>query len=270
MPDWTLIAVAAPLGLVAGLFGGMLGVGGSVVMIPGLTLAFGTDQHLYQAAAMIANVAVSVPAAIRHHRAGATVPAALRWMLPAALAAVIAGVGVSNLPTFQGQTGGVWLGRLLAGFLVYVIIENIRRLSEVRARASENAGRSIVTPARSGGIGLLMGGLAGLLGIGGGALAVPLQQVVMRLPIRSAIANSSLVICISAAVGSVYKNASLGQHGVDWRHSLMLAACLAPTCAIGGHLGASLTHRLSVRHVRVAFIGLMIVAAWRMLALPWP
>ena len=35
---------------------------------------------------MIANVTVSAPAALRHRRAKSTVPAVLRWMLPAALA----------------------------------------------------------------------------------------------------------------------------------------------------------------------------------------
>src|SRR5690606_25680314 len=92
MLDWHWIAVAIPLGLFAGVFGGMLGVGGSVIMIPGLTFAFGTNQHLYQAAAMVANVAVAVPSALRHRRQGAIVPQVMRWMLPAAIVAVLAGV----------------------------------------------------------------------------------------------------------------------------------------------------------------------------------
>ena len=113
----------AVLGLVAGTLGGMLGVGGSTLMLPGLVFILGrptgTEQHLYQASAMIANVAVSVPAALRHRKAGAMTPAALRWMMPAALVCVVIGVALSNLPIFAGQDGGVWLGRLLAVFLVY-------------------------------------------------------------------------------------------------------------------------------------------------------
>ena len=98
MIDWTLVAVAVPLGLVAGTFGGMLGVGGSVIMIPGLTLALGPDQHLYQAAAMVANVAVAWPAAARHRRAGAMVGPVMRWMLPAAVVAVLCHQVASRSP----------------------------------------------------------------------------------------------------------------------------------------------------------------------------
>ncbi len=38
-----------------GLFGGLLGLGGSTIMIPALVMVFGENQHLYQAAAMICN-----------------------------------------------------------------------------------------------------------------------------------------------------------------------------------------------------------------------
>lgn len=270
MLDATTIAIAVPLGLLAGTLGGMLGVGGSVIMIPGLTLALGPDQHLYQAAAMIANVAVALPAARRHWQAGATVRAVLVWMLPLALVFVVLGVWASNWPVFKGTDNGKWLGRILAMFLVYVIVENVLRLRRGSQRETTAPQPARITPARSSAIGAVMGTTAGLLGIGGGALAVPLQQVLLHLPLRHAIANSSFVMVVSAAVGAIYKNATLAPHGVRWQSSLLLAACLAPTCALGGRLGASLTHRLPLRYVRLAFIALMIVATWRMLALPWP
>ena len=73
------------LGLLAGVLGGMLGVGGSVVMIPGLAILFSMsksaepNQHLFQACAMIVNVVVSVPAMLRHRKAGALVGDVLIW-----------------------------------------------------------------------------------------------------------------------------------------------------------------------------------------------
>ncbi|HEX7009392.1 MAG TPA: sulfite exporter TauE/SafE family protein [Phycisphaeraceae bacterium] len=271
-----LLAIAA-IGLVAGTLGGMLGVGGSVIMIPGLTLVFGYNQHLYQAAAMVVNVAVSVPAMLRHRRAGVLVPDVLQWMLPAALVSVLLGVWVSNLPMFRSTAGAydgsLWLGRMLAAFLVYVIVVNIIRLRDgIRYEPLEQAR---VTPGRSIGIGLAMGMMSGLLGIGGGAVAVPLQQVILRLPLRQAIANSSAVICISAGVGAIYKNVTLAQHlsplgqPMSWHDGVLVALLLSPTAWIGGRLGASLTHRLPIRQVRIAFILLMIVSAWKMAAIPW-
>ena len=321
----------AGLGLLAGTLGGMLGVGGSVVMIPGLVWLLGrptgVEQHLYQAAAMIANVAVAVPAALRHRRAGAMVPAVLRGMLPAALGGVILGVWLSNLPVFSGPRGGVWLGRVLAAFLVYVIYANLKKLCRpavapqppppppppaitdkhtdppAHDAAGQRAPAPTPTPVHTDGtddtpdtasaplspagggvaVGSLMGTTAGLMGVGGGALAVPLQQTLIGLPLRQCIANSSAVICVSAAVGAIYKNATLagrvgpevaatleaaGQPAIDWRTGLALGLLLAPTAWAGGRLGAALTHRLPLRTIRVAFIALMLVAAWKMAALP--
>jgi len=266
------------LGVIAGTLGGMLGVGGSVVIIPGLAILFSLDrtpdpnQHLFQAAAMIVNVVVSVPATLRHRKAGALVGDALVWMLPAALVCVVAGVWVSNLSIFEGPDGGRWLGRLLAVFLVYVIVTNIRKL-RVKAEHADGHDQRI-TPARGLTVGAVMGSFAGLLGIGGGSIAVSLQQILLKLPLRQCIGNSSAIICISATVGALYKNATLAQHvnetsPVDWRMSLLIAAMLAPTAWAGARLGASLTHSLPLRQVRMAFIALMAVAAWKMAALPF-
>ncbi|MBB6429271.1 sulfite exporter TauE/SafE family protein [Algisphaera agarilytica] len=274
------LVLVALLGLGAGTLGGMLGVGGSVVMIPGLVFilgrATGTEQHLYQASAMIANVAVSVPAALRHRRAGAMDRRVLRWMLPAALVCIVIGVTLSNLPVFHGQEGGIWLGRVLALFLLYVIYVNVRKLMTPKASATpqdESATDEHVTPGRSTLVGTIMGTTAGLMGVGGGGLAVPLQQTLMKLPLRTCIANSSAVICFSATLGAICKNATLAEHAtagntsLSWQTGLTLGLLLAPTAWLGGRLGATLTHRLPLRTIRIAFIALMVVACWKMAAI---
>ena len=58
------------IGLFAGLLGGMLGVGGSIVILPALTEVLGPNQHTYQAAAMVVNFFVVMPAVWQHRRAG--------------------------------------------------------------------------------------------------------------------------------------------------------------------------------------------------------
>lgn len=270
------IALVALLGLIAGTLGGMLGVGGSIIMIPGLVMLFGQNdqpglnQHLYQAAAMIANVAVAVPAARRHQRAGRMNKPVLISMLPAALVFIIVGVWLSNLSFFSEADGPVWLGRLLAALMVYVIWVNIRKLRQpptekmADAESSGEATEQPVSFLRGSMVGAMMGLIAGLLGVGGGAIAVPMQQILLKLPLRNCIANSAAVMCVSATLGASYKNATLAGHGLEWQTSVLLAALLAPTCIVGGYLGASLTHRLPNRHVRIAFILLIAVAAVKM------
>jgi len=279
-----LFAIAA-LGLVAGVLGGLLGVGGSVILLPGLVILLGREtgdeQHLYQAAAMLVNVAVALPAARRHVKAGVIRKDVLKWMLPAALVFVLVGVGLSNLPFFRGG-GALWLGRVLALLLLYVIYVNLKKLRvEWRAATglkadgpndvspvgvssvSADTTREVVTVSRSGALGGLMGLIAGLLGVGGGALVVPMQQVWMKLPLRTCIGNSSAVMLISAGLGAIAKNATLPA-SQTLGASLTIAGLLAPTAFIGSRIGAGLTHRLPIRWVRAVFVGLMLLAAWKM------
>jgi uncharacterized membrane protein YfcA len=233
-------------------------------MIPAMSFIFGFDQHLYQAAAMVANVAVSLPAARRHHQAGAVQWKIVRYMIPAAVAFALVGVFVSNLPMFSGRDGGLWLGRILAMFQVYVIGMNVAKMFAKNKDYALEESRS--SKSASGILGGVMGFTAGLLGIGGGAIAVPLQQVMLKLPLRACIANSSTVIVVSAALGSIYKIASLGEHGHPWTTGLFVGMMLVPGAFIGGRLGASLTHKLPLSVVRIAFIAIMLVAAWKMAA----
>jgi len=278
MFDPTTLLLIALLGLVAGTLGGMLGVGGSLIMIPGLVIMFGQgdthdgfNQHLYQAAAMIVNVCVAVPASLRHWKAGAIVGPVMKVMLPGAIIGILIGVFVSNLPVFADGVGGVSgpvvLGRVMAVFMLYVIAVNVRKMFVKPPAADAPVDLGGVTKPRSTAVGLSMGFIAGLLGVGGGAIAVPMQQVLLKLRLRNCIANSAAVMCFSSVVGATYKNVSLGSHGLAVTDSLTIAALLAPTAIIGGFLGARLTHVLPVRVVRGAFICVIIAAAWKMAGL---
>ena len=72
-----LILVGTGLG--AGLMGGLLGIGGSVVMIPIIVHVVGRDQHFAQGAAMLVNVFVAIPAALRHHKGGRVRKELVQW-----------------------------------------------------------------------------------------------------------------------------------------------------------------------------------------------
>ncbi len=258
---WQLVAA----GLLAGLLGGLMGVGGSIIMIPILTLALKHDQHLSQAAAMIVNVFVALLALSRHHRARA-----VRWdvmlrMIPAGLACMILGVLVGNL--LDGATLKVIFGSfLLIVFSVYGL-----RLFQDRHGAPRR--EPSVTWVPVGVVGGLMGFFGGLLGIGGGPIAVPLLQRICDLPLRQAIATSSAVMGITSLIGAIQKNMALdslvGAHGeplnLDYHFSFSIALCLAPTAMIGAFFGAGFSHALPERLLRAAFMVLLLWASLQML-----
>lgn len=251
------------VGLVAGIAGGMLGIGGSVVMIPALAVVFHgkpmDDQHLFQAAAMIVNVVVALPAAVRHRRAGA-VPWRFVWIFgTATLLAIGLGVWASN------RLDNRPLRLIFAGFLVYVVAHTLYKL--VKGESDFAHGGERVTVPRAGLVGVFTGASAGLLGIGGGIVSVPLAHTLCRLPLKQCIAASAVVMVVSSTVGSIMKAATLGQHGFGWADAAVMAVALSPTALLGGWIGAGLTHRSNLRTLRMVFCGLLVVMAGRMAGL---
>ena len=133
----------------------------------------------------------------------------------------------------------------------------------------------MLTPVRGGGpllngrraalVALPTGFLAGLLGIGGGLLAVPLQRRLLRIPIRTAIANSATIIIATSLIGAFVKNYAYATWHAQWTAPLTLAAVLIPTAIVGSLGGSRLTHRLPVRAIKLAFLVLLVLASVRLM-----
>ena len=233
------------IGLGGGMAGGLLGIGGSIVMIPLMTLLFGPRQHLHQAAAMIVNFFVGAPAALTHLRAGAVMGPVVRQMVPSAVVCVIAGVLLSELSVFAGERS-VYLTGLFGLFLLVVALDDLRKsLSKAPADPAAN-GEGASNPRRGAWVvGVPAGLFGGLLGVGGGFIAVPLQRRLLGLPIRNAIANSSATIVALSAIGASFKNYALvSEHGHQLWDSARLALMLIPGAVIGSSIGSRLTHIL--------------------------
>ena len=251
--------VLVPIGLVAGMLGGLLGIGGSVLMIPAMMLVFDEpNQHLYQGAAMIVNFFVALPAVLQHYRARAILRSIVRVTIPAAGASVIVGVMLSNGPWFRGDNE-VFLSRTFGVFLLYTAAYNVYRLVSRQQfpDVKEADAAAIPTWKIAATVGVPMGVVGGLLGIGGGALAVPLQQVLLRMPLRKAIANSAVTIVLVSLIGATYKNYANAQVGIPFSGAAVLALCLIPSAIVGAFIGGRLTHVLPRRALRVAVILLM-------------
>lgn len=268
--------IPAAIGLIAGLLGGLLGVGGSILIIPGLILYLsqtgrydGSVQHLIQASAMICNVFVAAPSVVAHWRARMIMKSVTLALIPSALAGILLGVYVSDTTLFARQNG-VYLAMILAAFMVYVGGYNGLRLMTNTDLEHGFDERPAPPLAGVGSVGLVMGFFAGLLGIGGGAICVPMQQILLRIPLRRAIANSAVTIVCVSSVGAVLKNATLSsQHGIALMHSLQLAAMLIPTAILGGYLGGKLTHALPRRVLRMVFIVFMLSMAYLTFTRAW-
>lgn len=248
-----------------GLAGGLFGIGGGIVLIPALTEIFGPYQHKYQAASMIVGFFVTTPAVYQHFRAGAIDLGSARRFLPIAAVAVVGGVLLSEVPFFSGD-GEAYLRLVFGAFLLYSAaaegIKIARRILRPGAVASKKEAKSTTWSAAAL-IAVPTGLVAGLLGVGGGIIAVPLQRRLLGIDLRSAIANSATIIIATALVGSITKNYAYIAGGEGGLAPLKIAAGVVPTAVIGSLIGSKLTHVLPVRALKGLFLVLLVIAAVR-------
>lgn len=297
MQFWSLelweIGILLAIGVAAGLTGGLLGIGGAVVTIPAISLLIGRDIHLAQAAAMNVTFFVALPSAIRHHREGALNTSLLKIAAPMAVVAIIGGVFISNI------TPNEIMKRVFGLFLVYVIFQNVRKLIGGRnlirsflpfdlwsfnrsktdqvIQVSTEPEPSVTPVKRSRGLllGGIAGGGAGILGIGGGLLTVPLSELLCKLKLQEAIATSAAIMCFTSIIGAVTKDltfssipftdASGKAYFLPWYEPIRYAVWLIPTCIFGSWFGAKLTHRLPLKTIRIVFICILAAGAAKML-----
>jgi len=241
--------IALVIGLLAGVVGGLAGIGGSIVMIPALGVFFGysgkdaPEQHLYAASAMCVNVVVALVSGRKHKDEGALDVRARNRLIPGMLLGIVAGVWLSN--QLDGRPLKQGMAAFLFAFVGWTVFQTVRGLPE---RGLDEARP---TWGRLGPIGAGTGVLAGLLGIGGGIVMVPLMQLVSKMQLRRSIAVSASVMWISAGLGAAIKVWTLPEHGQSRVDALSIAAAMAFGAVVGAPIGAWMTHKLKLPALRV-------------------
>ena len=298
--DPTTLILTLVIGTIGGVFGGLFGIGGGIVIIPLLTLVQGSDPHLYQAASLVAAILVSLGSIPRHIRARA-IEWGFAWRtIPISIIAVAGGVWISN-----SITDPVLLERIFAAFLLYVAGAEVWRQVATRSTAHSTAPSTAPSTAHSTApstahstapstppptalapeprprtgwgpatiVGTLMGALAGLLGIGGGVIAVPLMRTVNGFSLRTTIATSVFMILPTVIVGMLLKFSTLSHvrspagDPLTITAALWIASGLAPGAFFGAMVGASFVHKLPARQLAVAFALLCVALSLRMLGI---
>lgn len=264
--DWTPFTIleVSAIALVGGTLGGLLGLGGSVFIIPALTFVFGANHHLYQASALVANVFVAAAATRKHRGRGTIRRDVVPVLATSASLAALVGVFTSN----QLPTAGLSIA--FGCFLCYASFNEFfslaRRTPDAPETQQRNAPRTAVCAA-----GIAGGFASGLLGIGGGAIMVPILRKYAELPLRHAVASSAVAMIAACVIGATAKNASLGsviaseQEQLTLSKTMTLAAVLAPSAMVGGTIGATLVYRLPLRLIRFLLALLLAFAGYRMI-----
>jgi uncharacterized membrane protein YfcA len=181
------------VGVLGGTLSGAFGVGGGTIMVPLLIWLLGFDQRRAAATSLAAIVPAAISGAASYTVAG-------EIDLAAALLIAVGGIGGSLIGTKLLRTLPLgWLRWLFVAFLVLVAI---RMFFEVPARGAELA----LTPGTIAALvllGIVMGVAAGMFGVGGGVLAVPVLIAFFGVGDLVAKGTSLIAMIPTAATGTI-------------------------------------------------------------------
>ena len=258
MPADVNIWMLAGAGFIAGLLGSMLGVGGGFIIVPVLTLALGLPIQYAIGSSLVSiviNACTATGVYIRLHMTNLKLGLLLSCtLIPGAVAGAFLAARLSSpVPT-------IIFGAVMAYVAYLMMPKKQRRLTSEQVEAAraihekehaphawldgcyydpsvnEEIAYQVHRPVTGLVTSFFAGIISSLLGIGGGIVNVPVLYQFMKVPLKAAIATSSVMLCFTTMTGSfVY---ALNGYVVPY-----VVAPLIISAFLGARLGSSLAHR---------------------------
>ena len=237
--------VALLVGLVAGLFGGLVGLGGGVIMIPLMVRFFKFGQHQAHGTSLMALVFTGLSGAITYYLNGSVDFKAAALLAAAAIFTARFGAVYANaLPEWQ-------LKRAFGFFLIFVSLLLLSKpyLSHLAFLAHPAGGWTGIAAVLASGA--VAGFLSGMMGVGGGSIMVPALVLLVGHSQYTAQGSSLLAMVPAGSVGA-YTHWRLGNVVARVLPGLILGIIIGTFC------GGSLAHLLSEANLRLIFAAVLI------------
>ncbi|MCA0758659.1 sulfite exporter TauE/SafE family protein [Paenibacillus sp. N4] len=244
--EWIFLVL---LGVVAAMFGSIVGLGGGIIIVPSLmllgpALTGGSIEHADAVGISLMVLVVTALASTLSYAKRKIVDfrSGLLFFITSGPAAILGSALTGTLPSGLFQlVFGVFMLLMAALLIARDYMKPFAKQWPIVRSITDASGQIHtysygIVPALA--IGFGVGLISGLFGIGGGSLFVPLMVLLFRFPAHVATATSMFIIFLSSILGSGMK-AYLGE--IDW----LLVLALAPGAWIGGKLGAAVAARMS-------------------------
>lgn len=235
-------AKAAVVGVAAGLLGGLFGVGGGLIIVPGLVSVVRMERRRAHGTSLAATLPISVASLLTYLSHGNVDWGVALFITIGALAGAFVGTHLLRV---------VPKNALVILFVVTVLLTATRLLF-----GSSDAGEIDITTVTAFVlvlVGFVSGTLAGLLGIGGGVIMVP---AMVTLGMSTVVAKgTSVAVIVPTAIMGTFRNRK--HANVDLRAAAIVGGFGVVTAVIGG----TISDRLSDRTANVMFAALLIFVA---------
>lgn len=256
------------LGALSGLFAGMFGVGGGIIIVPSLTfifslLGFNLEDaiRIAMATSMANMIFVSISSFYSNYKLNFVVKDAFLLAMPFVLIGTVTGLFFAN--SIDGRTLSTIFGIIMATVAIRMILESTyfknQSRTEIRTKINKPLYSSIF---------FLIGNLGGMTGLGGGFASVPFLSYYC-MPIKEATGTSSGLTLTISFVGTLFYTLT-NNHSIDspffvgyifWVGVLMML----PTSVIFANIGAKLKKRMQDKSLVIVFSILLTIVSLKMM-----
>lgn len=259
----TFWLVYLALGACSGIIAGLLGVGGGIVIVPGLTALFAAQHlppghlmHMALGTSLTCILFTSFSSLRAHHGRGAVDWQVVRRIAPGIVCGTLGGSWLAS------RLSSRFLSAVFAVFLLYVAVQ---MLSGMKPKGA----RELPGSAGMAGAGALIGGFSSLVGIGGGTLSVPFM-VWCNVAFHRAIGTSAAIgfpIALAGTVGYLFTGLSADVLPPGCVGFIYLPALVGVSLSsvLTAPLGARLAHSLPVVPLKRAFGCFVLIMAIRLM-----
>jgi uncharacterized membrane protein YfcA len=251
----TTVLVLA-LGLAVGVLVGLLGIGGGVVLVPALVWLLKYDQHLAQGTSLFILLPPIGLGALREYWKAGQVD--VRAGISCAVGFLLGGYagGLVAVPMSSTKLRAIFGGFLI---LTAVALSSRTQNSELEPRKSDTTAKdSLSRELAIAFVAAVCGVAAGLVGIGGGVLLVPLLGLIFGFSQHRAQGTSLVALIPPTGLLAFLTYAQAGY--VSWQTGLLLI----PGVFAGGIVGGVLARHVDPRRMRLIFAALMfLLGTWQ-------
>lgn len=220
---------------------GLIGGGGSILTVPVLVYLFGIDAILATTYSLFVVGLTSAVGSFTYFKKGlVNIKMAMVFGLPSIVSIFITRhyilpaipQHILNIGSFE-LTKNILLMLLFAILMILASVSMLKK-STPEKEADANAPIQYINIAIQG---AMVGLVTGLVGAGGGFLIIPALVNFLKMPIKSAIGTSLLIIALNSLIGF---SSSLASVSIEWTFLLSIAAIAVVGIFIGTYLSSKI------------------------------
>ena len=259
------------IALFSGILGALLGVGGGFIMVPAMTIILDIPIHYAIAASFVGILMNSTSASIIY----------LRNRMPniriASIMQIAAIIGAFVGASLSISLDKTTLSLIYSFALIFTaLIMHRKDTKKEKVEEVESKEKFIITSSYIEQLSkkkitykiyniklgliftLIVGIYSGLLGVGGGILSVPIMNKIMKIPIKPAMATSSIIMGTTAIVGLLV-------FAAEGNLLNSIAIPIGIGIFFGAQIGSRLNQRIEPKRLKNIFVILIIFIAIQMI-----